>query len=182
MKRSLLKTVAASGVLLALFVPVSTYAANGVIQFRGDISDVTCSVGVTSATGSEVNFDTVKPEAIMDGTAPERFFDINVGGGEGCLNGKKAVLTFDRNDVDVATNNVPLYAGGAGNVQIQISHSVAGAKGDKVLLGQVGALESKIVDNAAQYSFVAQYVRRDNLAPVSPGDGSARLNFTVNVF
>ncbi|MGE6916637.1 fimbrial protein [Achromobacter kerstersii] len=181
MKRSIVNTLAASGLLLAVLAPVSTYAANGVIQFRGDISDTTCAVGVSSPTGAEVKFGTVKPDAIIAGTAPALSFDINVGGGADCTNGKKAVLSFDRNDVDLVSNNVPLYAGGAGNVQIEISNSANGVKGDKVLLGQVGAVEAEIVDNAAKYSYFAQYVRRDNAAPVTPGDGSARLNFTVNV-
>lgn len=181
MKRSIVKTLAASGVLLAVLAPAATLAANGVILFRGDISDTTCSVAVSSPTGSEVRFDTVKPDAIIAGTAPEKVFEINLGGGADCVNGKKAYLSFDRNDVDLVSNNVPLNPGGAGNVQIEISHSVAGVKGDKVQLGHVGALEAEIVDNAAKYAFVAQYVRRDNQAAVTPGDGSARLNFTVNV-
>lgn len=181
MKRSIVKTLAASGLLLAVSAPVATHAGNGVVQFRGNISDTTCSVGVSSATGSEVQFNTVKPDAIIDGTAPALGFDINVGGGADCINGKKAMLSFDRNDIDLVSNNVPLYLGGAGNVQIEISNNVAGAKGDKVLLGQVGLIEAEIVNNSAKYSYFAQYVRRDNQAPVTPGDGSARLNFTVNV-
>lgn len=181
MKRSIVKTLVAAGVLLAVVAPLSTHAANGVIQFRGDISDTTCPVNVSSATGSEVQFGTVKPDAIAAGTAPALSFDINVGGGADCTNGKKAMLSFDRNDIDLASNNVPLYAGGAGNVQIEISNSVKGAKGDKVLLGQVGLIEAEIANNQARYSYFAQYVRRNNAAPITPGDGSARLNFTVNV-
>ena len=114
MKRSILTSLAASGLLVAVLAPGASFAAGGTVNFFGSINDVTCDVEGSAGGANGVtdvpSFGTVKPEDVVNGSAPERDFQIKVHGSADCANDTKVRLQFHANhpNVDKVTGNLKL--------------------------------------------------------------------------
>ncbi|PRA30390.1 fimbrial protein [Pseudomonas poae] len=139
MKANALSAVAAALVLTAA-ASQHAYAANdGIINFTGQVSDVTCTVeGAAPGTGAVVK------DVNMGGVSAVRLakpgdranltgFTIRIGApGEGsCVNGRTAMVAFDPTSpaIDVATGRLnidgyddPNDTANAKNVQVEVTN------------------------------------------------------------
>ncbi len=189
MKRSILTSLAASGLLVAVLAPGASFAAGGTVYFSGTISDVTCQVDGGGGTGvgkKEVNFDTVNPADIVSGSAPERDFLINISGAQ-CTNDTKVRLQFDahHHNIDQVTGNLKLAGeGSADGVQIQIrnNRTEAPANTDPIRLGfpDTNQQVAEVKNNQAVLYYSAKYVPEDPTATtVGSGTGASYVTYTL---
>ena len=191
MKRSIVTSLAASGLLVAVLAPGASFAAGGTVNFRGSINDVTCdvegSVGGAAGDVDVPSFGTVKPEDVVNGSAPERNFEINVHGSADCANDTKVRLQFDAHqpNIDKVTGNLKLVGpGSAAGVQIQIrnNRTEAPANTDAIRLGVVDASPqvAEVKNNRAVLYYSAKYVPEDpTAATVGFGDGNSFVTYTL---
>ncbi|AZS80757.1 type 1 fimbrial protein [Achromobacter spanius] len=191
MKRSILTALAASGLLVAVVAPGASFAAGGTVSFFGSISDVTCdvegSVGGAAGNVDVPSFGTVKPEDVVNGSAPERNFQINVQGSADCADETKVRLQFDAHqpNIDKVTGNLKLVgAGSAAGVQIQIrnNRTEAPANTDPIRLGIADANPqvAEVKNDRAVLYYSAKYVPEDPTATsVGFGDGNSFVTYTL---
>jgi len=191
MKRSIVTSLAASGLLVAVLAPGASFAAGGTVYFSGTISDVTCDVAGSSggAAGNPdvPSFGTVKPEDIVSGSAPERNFEIKVHGSADCVNDTKVRLQFDAHhqNIDKVTGNLKLVGGdSAAGVQIQIrnNRTEAPANTDPIRLGitDTNPQVAVVQNNQAVLYYAAKYVPEDPTATtVGTGDGNSYVTYTL---
>lgn len=137
MKANVLPAVA-TALALSATMTSSVYAADGVINFSGLVTDVTCTVeGAAPGTGAvvkDVNLGGVSAARLA--TAGSRAnltgFTIRIGApGEGsCTNGRTAMVAFDPTSpaIDVATGRLnidgyddPSDTTNAKNVQVEVT-------------------------------------------------------------
>ncbi|WP_409319245.1 fimbrial protein [Pseudomonas sp. KCJK9016] len=186
------KSILSAAVALAFssIVALPAFAANdGVINFSGLVTDVTCTVeGTTPGTGA------VSKDVELDGVSAARLatagsranltgFVIRVGapGETACTNGRTALVAFDPSSpaIDVATGrlnidgwNDPTNTTDAKNVQIEVTKqdgtpiNVYTQKSDGVV----------IADNQAAIPLAAQYYAT---GAASEGTVATRVGFMV---
>ncbi|HBN9704070.1 MULTISPECIES: fimbrial protein [Pseudomonas] len=180
-KRSVLAPLAVSGALLVMGSPA--FAADGVVNFMGSISDVTCDInGQAPGEGNVTHVDlgTVAPGVFTAvGTAsPFKNFDL-VLSGAGCTDGKKASIAFDAvTNVDPSTGNLKLTSNSpAGGVQIQIYNNAG--NNSKIPLGsaEVSPQQAEIKNNTATLKYKASYV--STAATVTPGSGVSHIRYVL---
>ncbi|CAB3891783.1 MULTISPECIES: fimbrial protein [Achromobacter] len=191
MKRSIVTSLAAAGLLAATFAPGASFAAGGTVNFFGSINDVTCdvegSVGGANGVVDVPSFGTVKPEDIVQGSAPERDFQIRVHGSAECADETKVRLQFHANhpNVDKVTGNLKLVgANPAAGVQIQIrnNRSEAPVNTSPIRLGIVdpNPQVAEVKNSQAVLYYSAKYVPADPSATsVGYGDGDSFVTYTL---
>lgn len=181
-KRSVLAPLAVSGALMAMASP-SAFAADGVVNFMGSITDVMCDInGKAPGEGNvtQVNLGTVDPAIFTAVGTASTFenFDL-VLSGPGCTNDKKASIAFDTStNVDQATGNLRLVGNSsASGVQIQIYNNVGA--GTKIPLGRVetSPQQATIANNTATLRYKASYV--STAATVTAGSGLSHIRYVV---
>ena len=191
MKRSIVTSLAASGLLVAVLAPGASFAAGGTVNFFGSINDVTCDVEGSAGGANGVtdvpSFGTVKPEDVVNGAAPERDFQIKVHGSADCTNDTKVRLQFHANhpNVDKVTGNLKLVgAMPAAGVQIQIRNNRTEAPVNTAPI-RLGITDpdpqvAEVKNNQAVLYYSAKYVPEDPSATsVGFGDGDSYVTYTL---
>lgn len=188
MKLIVLSHVAAA-LTLAGAVSHSAHAADGVINFSGLVTDVTCTVeGAEPGAGKvvkDVNLGGVSAARLA--TAGNRAnltgFTIRIGApGEGsCTNGRTAMVAFDPTSpaIDVATGRLnidgyddPSDTTHAKNVQVEVTNR----DGSPINVYTEKSAGVVIADNQAVIPLAAQIYAS---GPASEGKVSTRVGFTV---
>lgn len=188
MKANALSTAA---VILAITAAVSqaTYANDGVINFSGLVTDVTCTVeGAAPGSGAvvkDVNLGGVSAARLA--TAGSRAnltgFTIRIGApGEGsCTNGRTAMVAFDPTSpaIDVATGRLnidgyddPADTTTAKNVQVEVTNR----DGSPINVYTEKSEGVVIADNQATIPLAAQMYAS---GPASEGKVNTRVGFMV---
>ncbi|AIG04366.1 fimbrial protein [Pseudomonas fluorescens] len=182
-------TLAAS-LALTLAVSLPALASNdGVINFSGLVTDVTCTIeGSAPGTGAvvkDVRLGGVSASRLT--TAGERAnltgFSIRIGGpGEGgCTNGRTAMVAFDPTSpaIDVATGrlnidgyNDPADTTAAKNIQVEVTNR----DGSPIHLYTEKSAGVVIAENQAVISLAAQIYAT---GPASEGTIKTRVGFMV---
>lgn len=185
MKRKSLISMATSSLMLAALVPSLSHATDGVVNFSGSITDVTCNIngkapGENNITNVELG--RISPtifKAIGD-ASPFKGFQLELSGAQ-CADGTKVVVDFDQvGNVDSATGNLKLIGSApATGVQIQIYNDNVAA-GTKVPLGQPEATPqvATVASNTATLKFKANYVA--TAASVGAGSGNSFVRYTLS--
>ena len=184
MKIMSLKKCMAAGSLLVLMAPSLSYAVDGVVNFSGSITDVTCDInGKGPGEGNITNVDLgrMSPSTFTSiGTASSFVpFKLQLSGAS-CTNDSKVSIAFDQvGNVDSVTGNLKLTGtSSATGVQIQVFNDTPG--GSKIPLGEAEAVPqvATIADNKATLSYKASYV--STAASVTPGSGISHVRYTLS--
>jgi len=179
----------AAALTLAGAVSHSAHAADGVINFSGLVTDVTCTVeGAEPGAGNvvkDVNLGGVSAARLA--TAGNRAnltgFTLRIGApGEGsCTNGRTAMVAFDPTSpaIDVATGRLnidgyddPSDTTHAKNVQVEVTNR----DGSPINVYTEKSAGVVIADNQAVIPLAAQIYAS---GPASEGKVSTRVGFTI---
>ncbi|MGY4815717.1 fimbrial protein [Pseudomonas chlororaphis subsp. piscium] len=185
MKRISLLSLATSSLMLAALVPSLSHATDGVVNFSGSITDVTCNIN-GKAPGEDnitnVELGRISPtifKAIGD-ASPFKGFQLVLSGAQ-CTDGTKVVVDFDQvGNVDSVTGNLKLIgAAPASGVQIQVFNDDVAA-GTKIPLGQSEATPqvATVAGNTATLKFKANYIA--TAASVGAGSGNSFVRYTLS--
>lgn len=168
-KNIIVATLAAAAVMSS----VSAFAADGQINFTGEITDTACEVVNTVSSPLAVTLGKVSKSAFVGAgsTAAATRFTLKLSGCPDGLN--TASVKFDGTSVAGDNSVLALTAGGAAGVGIQLSDS----NQNKLPLNTDSASYS-VTDGSASMDFVARYVATS--ATVTAGAANAVANFTIN--
>ncbi|MCB2252805.1 type 1 fimbrial protein [Pseudomonas chlororaphis] len=185
MKRTSFVSLATSSLMLAALIPSLSHATDGVINFSGSISDVTCNIngkapGEDNVTNVELGRIAPSTFTAVGIASAFKNFDLVLSGAN-CTNDKKVVVDFDQvGNVDPATGNLKLIgAAPATGVQIQVYNN-ADTTTTKIPLGQseTSPQTATISGNTATLKFKASYV--STLATVGAGSGNSYVRYTLS--
>ncbi|WP_340051180.1 fimbrial protein [Pseudomonas proteolytica] len=184
-------TVSTLTATLALTAAVSqaAHAADGVINFSGLVTDVTCTIeGAAPGSGAvvkDINLGGVSAArlAVAGNRANLTGFTIRIGApGEGsCTNGRTAMVAFDPTSpaIDVATGRLnidgydnPSDSSNAKNVQIEVTNR----DGTPINLYSEKSTGVVIADNQALIPLAAQMYAS---APATEGKVNTRVGFLI---
>ncbi|MBC3337602.1 MULTISPECIES: fimbrial protein [Pseudomonas] len=184
-------TVSTLTAALALTAAVSqaAHAADGVINFSGLVTDVTCTIeGAAPGSGAvvkDINLGGVSAArlAVAGNRANLTGFTIRIGApGEGsCTNGRTAMVAFDPTSpaIDVATGRLnidgydnPSDSSNAKNVQIEVTNR----DGTPINLYSEKSTGVVIADNQALIPLAAQMYAS---APATEGKVNTRVGFLI---
>ncbi|NMZ12314.1 type 1 fimbrial protein [Pseudomonas proteolytica] len=184
-------TVSTLTAALALTAAVSqaAHAADGVINFSGLVTDVTCTIeGAAPGSGAvvkDINLGGVSAArlAVAGNRANLTGFTIRIGApGEGsCTNGRTAMVAFDPTSpaIDVATGRLnidgydnPSDSSNAKNVQIEVTNR----DGTPINLYSEKSTGVVIADNQALIPLAAQMYAS---APATEGKVKTRVGFLI---
>ncbi|HEK1766260.1 TPA: type 1 fimbrial protein [Pseudomonas putida] len=183
MLRGMLNRLAVSGLLCAAAVPSISHATDGVINFSGSITDVTCDInGKAPGEGNITNVELgrIAPDTFktIGSQSPFVPFKLQLSGAQ-CTNDAKVSVDFDQvSNIDPVTGNLKLIGSApASGVQIQIFNDVTG--GTKIALGQSETTPQVAVikGNTATLSYKASYV--STATAVTPGSGISFVRYTL---
>lgn len=172
------------GLLLSAASLTVVASTDGVIEFSGLVTDVTCSV-----EGQNPGLGTVKKEVELGSIVASRLgaagqranptgFTIRVGapGEASCTNGRKAMVAFDPASpaIDAASGRLNIDGGDgtAGNVQIEVTQR----DGTPINVYTDKSAPVEIVNNQAQLLLAAQYYAT---GAASQGKVASRVGFLV---
>lgn len=184
MKRISFVSLAASGLMLAALVPSLSQASDGVVNFSGSITDVTCNIngkapGENNITNVELG--RISPASFTAiGTASAFVpFQLQLSGAL-CANDTKVSIDFDQvSNVDPVSGNLNLIGTApATGVQIQIFNN--DATGKKIPLGQAEASPqvATVAGNTATLKYKASYI--STATTVTPGSGISYARYTLS--
>lgn len=184
-------TVSTLTAALALTAAISqaAHAADGVINFSGLVTDVTCTIeGAAPGSGAvvkDINLGGVSAArlAVAGNRANLTGFTIRIGApGEGsCTNGRTAMVAFDPTSpaIDVATGRLnidgydnPSDSSNAKNVQIEVTNR----DGTPINLYSEKSTGVVIADNQAVIPLAAQMYAS---APATEGKVNTRVGFLI---
>lgn len=182
MKLKSLTSLAASGVMLAALTPALSQANSGNVEFTGNITSVSCHVTVdANGLDQPVRLGDISPAdlATTGATSPAKGFEIYLNGDKGCVDGSKAVVTFNKTGhIDPGTGNLRLIGeGSATGVQIQISNNAEGNTEVINLFTNDNQQVAEVKENKAVFKFNASYVATGN---VTEGFGNSNIDFLVS--
>lgn len=185
MKITVLKKYLASGSLLLLMAPSLSYAVDGVVNFSGSITDVTCDIngkGPGEDNVTNVDLGKVSPATLLglDKASPFVPFKLQLSGA-GCTDTSRVSIAFDQvGNVDPVTGNLKLTGTSpATGVQIQVFNDTSG--GTKIPLGQAETNPqiATVVDHKATLAYKASYVSTVATG-VTPGSGISFVRYTLS--
>ena len=188
MKGNTVSTLTAA-LALAAAVSQAAHAADGVINFSGLVTDVTCTIeGAAPGSGAvvkDINLGGVSAArlAVAGNRANLTGFTIRIGApGEGsCTNGRTAMVAFDPTSpaIDVATGRLnidgydnPSDSSNAKNVQIEVTNR----DGTPINLYSEKSTGVVIADNQAVIPLAAQMYAS---APAPEGKVNTRVGFLI---
>ena len=188
MKGNTVSTLTAA-LALAAAVSQAAHAADGVINFSGLVTDVTCTIeGAAPGSGAvvkDINLGGVSAArlAAAGNRANLTGFTIRIGApGEGsCTNGRTAMVAFDPTSpaIDVATGRLnidgydnPSDSSNAKNVQIEVTNR----DGTPINLYSEKSTGVVIADNQAVIPLAAQMYAS---APATEGKVKTRVGFLI---
>ena len=188
MKGNTVSTLTAA-LALAAAVSQAAHAADGVINFSGLVTDVTCTIeGAAPGSGAlvkDINLGGVSAArlAVAGNRANLTGFTIRIGApGEGsCTNGRTAMVAFDPTSpaIDVATGRLnidgydnPSDSSNAKNVQIEVTNR----DGTPINLYSEKSTGVVIADNQAVIPLAAQMYAS---APATEGKVTTRVGFLI---
>ncbi|KAA8699985.1 MULTISPECIES: fimbrial protein [Pseudomonas] len=188
MKGNTVSTLTAA-LALAAAVSQAAHAADGVINFSGLVTDVTCTIeGAAPGSGAvvkDINLGGVSAArlAVAGNRANLTGFTIRIGApGEGsCTNGRTAMVAFDPTSpaIDVATGRLnidgydnPSDSSNAKNVQIEVTNR----DGTPINLYSEKSTGVVIADNQALIPLAAQMYAS---APATEGKVKTRVGFLI---
>jgi major type 1 subunit fimbrin (pilin) len=189
MKITAISTVAAALALTAALSQPALAANDGVINFTGLVTDVTCTIeGAAPGTGAvvkDVNLGGVSASRLASTGSRANLtgFSIRIGApGEGsCTNGRTAMVAFDPTSpaIDVATGrlnidgyNDPSDTTTAKNVQVEVTNR----NGAPIHVYTEKSEGVVIVDNQAVIPLAAQMYAS---GPATEGTINTRVGFLV---
>ncbi|WP_454724643.1 MULTISPECIES: fimbrial protein [Cupriavidus] len=186
MKRTIVASLATTCVALAALTPSLSQAFDGQIDFTGSITDVSCTINGQqpgSANRTLVTLGTVDPGVFigLNTRTSSVPFSLVLGGGSGCIDGRKALISFDTGsaNIDPGTGNLILVGTGAAKgVQIEVSDAGNGASGKIALnAAQATPQTATISGNTATLIYSAAYVQT---APtITPGAANSFIRYTM---
>lgn len=186
MKVTALKKYLASGSLLLLMAPSLSYAFDGVVNFSGSITAVTCDINGRSPGDdnvTNVDLGKVTPGALAGLNTASTFVPFKLQlSGAGCAEDSKVSIAFDQvGNVDPVTGNLKLTGTSpATGVQIQVFNDTTGGK--KIPLGQAESLPqvATVDENGkATLSYKASYVSTVATG-VTAGSGISFVRYSLS--
>lgn len=174
MKKALI-ALAASATVLTSF---SALAADGTVNFTGEISSQTCTIdgNATGATTKSVTLPRVSASSLgaVGQTAGRTAFSLAL---TGCT-GSSALVRFEQGStVDAATGNLINQTTTGSNVQIQLLNA---AFAPINLQTNANSLSTAITANAATINFYAQYVAANAVATAGQVTSSVQFSMDYN--
>lgn len=172
------KTLIAFAACAVAASSLNAFAADGTINFEGEVSNQTCSIeGSAGATNKTVVMNRVAATSMRAAgqTAGLKDFTMSL---TGCT-GSRALVRFEPGStVDVATGNLKNQATtDASNVQIQLLN----ANQQQInLQTNDGSLETAITDQVATLKFYTQYVAVG--AAATAGAVKSSVQFSMDYF
>jgi len=176
---------AAVSLALAALIALPASAANdGIINFSGLVTDVTCTIEGEAPGGGTVVKDVDLggvPASLLTNAGDRRNltgFSIRVGspGETACTNGRTAMVAFDPSSpaIDVATGrlNIDITSDAASNVQVEVTKR----DGTPIHLYTEKSEGVVISDNQALIPLAAQYYAT---AAAGEGNVNTRVGFMV---
>jgi len=186
MKRISFVSLATSSLLFAALVPSLSQATDGVVNFSGSITDVTCNInGQAPGEGNITNVELgrISPAhfTAIGVVSPSKNFQLALSGAQ-CSEGTKVVVDFDQvGNADPVTGNLKLIgAAPATGVQIQVFNDHVAA-GTKIPFGQsetTPQIATVAADKTAILKFKANYVA--TAATVGAGSGNSFVRYTLS--
>lgn len=172
MKKHILSTFAAAGLMVAAS---GAQAADGQIDFIGNIIATTCDVNASTATDFTVTLPTVPSTALAAAgeTAGRTPFQIDV---TGCSVETQVSTFFEPGPTISAAGNLVVDAGGATNVELQLLND---AFAPMNLQGAVGAQNSQKVSLSAGAATLKYYVQYLATGAATEGAANSRVQYTM---
>jgi major type 1 subunit fimbrin (pilin) len=172
MKKALIALAASATVLTSL----NTLAADGTVNFTGEISSQTCTVegNATGATTKTVTLPRVSASSLatVGQTAGRTAFSLAL---TGCT-GSSALVRFEPGaSIDAATGNMTNQTATGSNVQIRLLNA---AFAPINLQTNDGSLSTAITANAATLKFFAEYVAAN--AAATAGQVTSAVQFSMD--
>jgi len=185
MKRSIVASLLASGTLISALAPVPAHAFDGVINFMGVIVAPGCDInGNTPGLGNTqtVQLGTPTPAQVDNGDAVDAEFQLSLGGGAGCTDGRKVRIMFDPTNATPSGNLALLDGDRAPNVEIRIRNNSAGNSQTIPLGGsetdpQIATISST---GTAELKYAAKYVPAGGQAGAGSGASSIKYLLSYN--
>ncbi|WP_420994770.1 fimbrial protein [Cupriavidus sp. 30B13] len=186
MKRTIVASLATTCVALAAMAPSLSHAFDGQIDFTGSITDVSCTINGQqpgNANRTLVPLGTIDPGLFigLNTRTTAVPFSLVLGGGASCIDGRKALISFDTGsaNIDPNTGNLMLVGTGAAKgVQIEVSDNGNGASGKIALnVAQTTPQSATISGNTATLTYNAAYVQ--TAASVTPGAANSFIRYTM---
>lgn len=184
MKITAFKKYLACSSLLVAMTPSMSYAVDGVVNFTGSITDVTCDIngkGPGENNVTNVDLGRIPPgDFVALGTASNFVpFKLQLSGAQ-CANDAKVSIDFDQvGNIDPVTGNLKLIgSASATGVQIQVFNDVT--NGTKIPLGQAETSPqvATVVNNKATLAYKASYISTADT--VTPGSGISFVRYTLS--
>lgn len=184
MKKVVIKALAVSGLAIVAISPSLSFATDGVVNFSGSITDVTCDInGKAPGEGNITNVDLGRnaPATFASIGAASTFvpFKLQLSGAQ-CTDKAKVAIDFEQvGNIDPVTGNLKLIGSApAQGVQIQIYNDTKDGK--KIALGQAETAPqvATIAGNTATLSYKASYVA--TAATVTAGSGISYVRYTLS--
>ncbi|WP_059412176.1 fimbrial protein [Cupriavidus basilensis] len=186
MKRTIVASLATTCVALAALTPSLSQAFDGQIDFTGSITDVSCTINGHQPGGGNhtlVDLGTINPNVFtgLNARSTAVPFSLALGGGTNCIDGRKALVSFDTgsSNIDPNTGNLILVGTGAAKgVQVEVSDAGNGASGKIPLnVAQTTPQTATISGNTATLTYSAVYVQ--TAGSITPGAANTFIRYTM---
>lgn len=198
MNKTLLCAALAAVCGFVALAPRPAMAVDGTITFNGEITDTTCTItGGGSATGMgniTVTLPTVSVAALQNAgsTAGDSPFQLILGGGANCTNGKTASLWVETSQtpaLDSATGALRNTGGSAAEVEVRVVNPANNqpinlsinnvvTNGASVVSGS-NQPAATISGNTATLNYLAQYLNPTTAGAVTAGTVSTYLTYSM---
>lgn len=198
MKKTALSAILATAFGVAALAPQHASATDGTIKFEGEITDATCTItggGAAAGTGNiTVTMPTVGKAALdaAGSTAGDSPFQLILGGGTDCTNGKTAALWVETSStpaLDNATGALKNITGTAAAVQVRLVNPANNQKIDLAIntpvtngvtvLSGSNQPAATILGNSATLNYVAQYLNPSTIGAVGAGSVNTYLTYSM---
>lgn len=170
------KRISSIAIAAGLMVAASAaQAADGEINFIGNVINTTCVVNPSSNVDFTVTLPTVPTSALASAgdTAGRTPFQLEV---SACSSETKVSTFFEPGPTISSTGNLAVDAGGATNVELQLLND---AFGRIDLMGAVGAQNSQEVSLAGGAATLKYYVEYMATGASTEGAANSRVQYTM---
>ncbi|MCD9085425.1 fimbrial protein [Stenotrophomonas sp. SY1] len=165
----------ASALALALLAAPAAYAADGTIEFTGNVTAVTCTIN-----GGSADFNVVLPTVSAGSLATEGDvagrtpFKIEV---SGCTPDTGSISAFFEADAQVnSQGRLDIDAGGAKNVEVALLND----SHNEIMLGASGNQGSQKVSLAGGSAVLNYYAQYYSLGGAEAGAVATRVRYTMS--
>lgn len=170
--------------MFSALIPSFAQANDGVVNFSGSITDVTCNInGKAPGESNVINVElgNISPAVFtaIGTTSEKKLFELKLSG-DNCTDDAKVSIDFDQvGNVDPASGNLKLIGSApATGVQIQI-YNAHDTEPQKITLGQAEATPqvATVAGKTATLKYKAAYVSTEDT--VGAGSGVSFIRYTL---